>query len=135
MMLKKALTVGATAILAILASAGVASAAEVNASQIIPLPPIASPAEPESSTLPEPDEDETESTSDTESPSLPGSDSTPDESDSTTDEPGSTTDGSDATTDPEDELEPVETDPAPAEEAPASDPLSMIQSFVSSLFG
>ncbi len=133
-MLKKALTVGATAILAILASAGVASAAEVNASQIIPLPPIAAPAEPESSTLPEPDEDETESNSDAESTSLPESD-TPDESDSKTDEPDSKTDESDATTDPEDELEPVEADPVPAEEAPASGPLGLIQSLVTSLFG
>ena len=61
-MLKKALaTAGATAVLTMLASAGVAQAAEANASQIVPLPPIAAPAEPESTTLPAPDDEDSTS--------------------------------------------------------------------------
>jgi hypothetical protein len=122
-MLKKALTAGATVVLAILASAGVADASEVNTSQIVPLPPIASPAEPDSTTVPDPDED-SDSTSDTES------DSTSDtESDSTSDTE------SDSTSDTESDDEMVEPAPAPMEEEPAAGPLGMIESLVTSLFG
>lgn len=145
-MLKKALTVGATAILAILASAGVASASEVNAAQILPLPPIAAPAEPESTTLPEPDEDDAESketdskdtestdtgSKDTESKDTESDSDNPDEN--KTDDSDSKTDESGSNTEPEEELEQVEL-PAPAEEEPAAGPLGLIQSLVTSLFG
>jgi hypothetical protein len=138
-MLKKALTAGATVVLAILASAGVADASEVNTSQIVPLPPIASPAEPDSTTVPDPDED-SDSTSDTESDSTSDteSDSTSDtESDSTSDtESDSTSDTeSDSTSDTESDDEMVEPAPAPMEEEPAAGPLGMIESLVTSLFG
>ena len=140
-MLKKALTAGATVVIAILASAGVASASEANTSQIIPLPPIAAPAEPEPTTAP--DLDDEESTSDADSTSEPESDSTSDpESDSTTDsdsgsDSDSTTDSeSDSTTEPsEDDSETVEPVPAPIEDEPSAGPLGLIESLVTSLFG
>lgn len=129
-MLKKALTAGATVILAILASAGVAEAGEAHASQVLPLPPLASPAEPESTTLPDPEED-SESTSDADSTSDPDATTDP-ESDTTTDPE------SDITTEPEEETDPVETAPAPTEEAPSAGPFGLIESLVTSvtsLFG
>lgn len=137
-MLKKALTAGATVILAILASAGVAEAGEAHASQVLPLPPLASPAEPESTTLPDPEED-SESTSDADSTSDPDATTDP-ESDTTTDpESDTTTDPeSDITTEPEEETDPVETAPAPTEEAPSAGPFGLIESLVTSvtsLFG
>jgi len=144
-MLKKALTAGATVVIAILASAGVASASEANTSQIIPLPPIAAPAEPEPTTAP--DLDDEESTSDADSTSEPESDSTSDpesDSDSTTDsdsnsgsDSDSTTDSeSDSTTEPsEDDSETVEPAPAPIEDEPSAGPLGLIESLVTSLFG
>jgi hypothetical protein len=135
-MLKKALTTGATVVLAILASAGVASASEVNAAQVLPLPPIASPADPESTDVPDPDE-ESESTSDADSTSEPESDTTTDaESDTTDTESESTDSESDTTTEPEEETEPDEEPaPAPIEEAPSAGPLGLIESLVTSLFG
>jgi hypothetical protein len=143
MMLKKALTVGATAILAILASAGVASASEVNAAQILPLPPIASHAEPESTTLPEPDEDDAKSedadskdadSKDGESKDTESNSESDNPDESKTDDSDGKTDESGGTTEPEEELEQVEL-PAPAEEEPAAGPLGLIQSLVTSLFG
>jgi|SRR5918996_5587137 hypothetical protein len=125
-MLKKALTVGATIIVAILASGGVAQASVDEA----PATLFAAPAQPADPEAPEPGDD-------SESTSEPESDSTSDsESDSTTDsESDSTTDTESETSPQEDELEQVEPAPAPVEPAPAADPLAMIQSFVSSLFG
>src|SRR5688572_17786067 len=163
-MLKKALTVGATAIVAILASGGVAQASVDEA----PAALFAAPAQPADPEAPAPDDDaestseadptsepESDSTSDTESDATTDSESdattdsesdatTDTESDSTTDtESDSTTDTeSDPTTEPEsetspeeDELEQVEPAPAPVEPAPAPGPLGLIQSLLSSLFG
>jgi hypothetical protein len=145
MMLKKALTVGATAILAILASAGVASASEVNA-QTIPLPLFASTAvpgpdghdaKPKDATHKDTDAKDAKDTDakdgdakDGESASAPKSEAPhetkPHDSDSKTDEP-------DTATGPDGDVEEVEL-PAPAE-APGSGPLDVIQSLVTSLFG
>jgi hypothetical protein len=145
MMLKKSLTVGATAILAILASAGVASASEVNA-QTLPLPLLASTvvpgpdghdAKPKDATHKDTDAKDAKDTDakdgdakDGESASTPKSEAPhetkPHDSDSKTDEP-------DTTTGPDGDVEEVEL-PAPAE-APGSGPLDVIQSLVTSLFG
>jgi hypothetical protein len=150
MMLKKALTVGATAILAILASAGVASASEVNA-QTLPLPLFASTAvpgpdghdaKPKDATHKDTDAKDAKDTDakdgdakdgdakDGESASAPKSEAPhetkPHDSDSKTDEP-------DTATGPDGDVEEVEL-PAPAE-APGSGPLDVIQSLVTSLFG
>ncbi len=125
-MLKKALTVGATVIVAILASGGVAQASV----DVAPATLFAAPAQPADPDAPEPGDD-SDSTSDTESGSTTDS-----ESDSTTEtESDSTTDTESEMSPQEDDLEQVEPAPAPVEPAPAADPLGMIQSFVSSLFG
>jgi hypothetical protein len=140
-MLKKALTVGATAILAILASAGVASASEVNA-QTLPLPLLASAAvpgpdghdaKPKDATHKDTDAKDAKDTDakDSESASAPKSEAPhetkPHDSDSKADEPGTTTG-------PAGDVEEVEL-PAPTEVAPGSGPLDVIQSLVTSLFG
>ena len=124
-MLKKALTVGATIIVAILASGGVAQASVDEA----PATLFAAPAQPADPDAPEPGDD-SDSTSDTESGSTTDS-----ESGSTTDSESDSTTEPESETSPEDETEQVEPAPAPVEPAPAADPRGMIQSFVSSLFG
>jgi Mg-chelatase subunit ChlI len=146
-MLKKALTVGAAVIVAILASGGVAQASvdEAHAAQVLSLAAPASPDEPEPAPAPESDDDaeptpepdsdseSTESDSDsTESES--DSDSTSDSESDSNSESDSTE--SDPTTEPETPEE-EELEPAPAPE-PAAGPLGLIESLltsVTSLFG
>jgi hypothetical protein len=137
-MLQKALTVGATIIVAILASGGVAQASV----DVAPATLFAAPAQPADPEAPAPEDDsdstsdtESESTTDTESGSTSDteSDSTSDrESDSTSDTESDSTTEPESETSPEEEMEPA---PAPAEPAPAAGPLGLIQSLVSSLFG
>jgi hypothetical protein len=128
-MLKKALTVGATVIVAILASGGVAQASV----EVAPATLFAAPAQPADPEAPAPDDD-SESTSDTttDSESVSTNDT---ESDSTTDTESDSTTEPESETSPEDETEQVEPAPAPVAPAPAPGPLGMFESLLSSLFG